>query len=416
MNRQLLIILIPFALTPMVSFLYRMANAVIAPDLVAELSLDAAGLGLLTSAFFMGFGLTQLPLGMALDRWGPRRVAALLFLVGGIGGAIFATGTSMLQLSIGRAMMGIGMACSVMAGLKAANLWFPPGRVPLLASFFFGMTGVGGMLATVPLAALLETVHWRDALLGIAGLAVLVALLIFLLVPEKPPAKTEPPGLRRQIADLGAIFTSLTFWRYTPLAMIGIGGSAAYQSLWVVPWLRDIAGFDRQDQALGLFVILAGSVVGNFGFGALSQLLARHRIPLIIPVLAGFVGCALVLTVLAFGYTGAVLTLWFLFGVLAAGPIGLYAVLGPHFPVELSARVSTAMNLCVFLTSFAFQWLVGVIIDLWPHLPDGTYDPTAHRAGILFVVAAQLLVLAWFALSARWVRQETRSSIEQPAE
>src|SRR3546814_9282991 len=65
----------------------------------------------------------------------------------------------MLQLGIGRTLMGVGMACSVMAGLKAANLWFPPRRVPLLASFFFGMTGVGGMLATVPLAALLEELH-----------------------------------------------------------------------------------------------------------------------------------------------------------------------------------------------------------------------------------------------------------------
>ncbi|MFN4088036.1 MAG: MFS transporter [Alphaproteobacteria bacterium] len=404
MNRHLLIILIPFSLTPMVSFLYRMANAVIAPDLVDELDLDAAGLGLLTSAFFIGFGLTQLPLGMALDRWGPRRVAALLFLVGGIGGVIFATGTSVLQLGIGRALMGVGMACSVMAGLKAANLWFPPGRVPLLTSFFFGMTGVGGMLATVPLAALLQTVHWRDALLGIAACAVLVAVLLFLLVPEKPPSATKPPGLHRQLRDLGAIFSSLAFWRYTPLAAIAIGASAAYQSLWVVPWLRDIAGFDRQDQALGLFLILAGSVVGNFGFGALTQVLARRGIPLMLPVLAGFVGCVAIQAVFATGYTGAVLPMWFLFGVLAAGPIGLYAVLGPHFPVELSARVSTAMNLCVFLTSFAFQWLVGVVIDLWPHRPDGTYDPDAHAAALVFVIAAQLLALAWFAASARVAR------------
>ena len=289
-------------------------------------------------------------------------------------------------------------------GLKAANLWFPPGRVPLLTSFFFGMTGAGGMLATVPLAALLETVHWRPVLLGIAGLAVLVALLIFLLVPEKPPSGGPPARLAAQVRDLGRIFASLAFWRITPVAAIAIGASAAYQSLWVVPWLRDIAGFDRRAQALGLFVILAGSVVGNFGFGALSQVLARRDIPLIVPALAGLLGCMAIQTLFATGYTGAVLPLWFAFGALAAGPIGLYAVLGPNFPVELSARVSTAMNLCVFLTSFAFQWLVGVIIDRWPHLPDGGYDPDAHAAGLIFVVSAQALALAWFLLSGRLAR------------
>ncbi len=404
MNRQLMIILVPFALTPMVSFLYRMANAVIAPDLVVELGLDAAGLGLLTSAFFMGFGLTQLPLGMSLDRWGPRRVAALLFLVGGIGGAVFATGETVLHLGIGRALMGVGMACSVMAGLKAANLWFPPGRVPLLTSFFFGMTGVGGMLATVPLAALIEEVHWRTVLLGIAALAVVVAGLIFLLVPEKPASSGRPVSFFTQVRQLGTIFGSLAFWRITPLAAIAIGASAAYQSLWVVPWLRDIAGFDRHAQAMGLFMILTGSVIGNFGFGALTQLLARRNIPLLIPAIAGLLGCMAIQALLATGYTGAVLLMWFLFGVLAAGPIGLYAVLGPNFPVELSARVSTAMNLCVFLTSFAFQWLVGVIIDQWPHLPDGGYQSEAHAAGLMFVVAAQAAALLWFVASGVWSR------------
>lgn len=404
MNRQLLIVLLPFALMPMVSFLYRMANAVIAPDLVAELGLDAAGLGLLTSAFFMGFGLTQLPLGMSLDRWGPRRVAAVLFVVGGLGGVVFATGETVLQLGIGRAMMGVGMACSVMAGLKAANLWFPPGRVPLLTSFFFGMTGVGGMLATVPLAALLAVVHWRQVLLGIAGLAMLVALLIVLLVPEKPAGSGRPASLSAQLRDLGRIFTSIHYWRIMPVAAIGIGASAAYQSLWVVPWLRDIAGFDRQAQALGLFVILAGSVVGNFGFGALSQVLGRRGIPLVVPALIGLIGCMAIQAFLAFGNAVAVLPIWFAFGVLAAGPIGLYAVLGPQFPVELSARVSTAMNLCVFLTSFAFQWLVGVIIDQWPHLPDGSYAADAHAAGLIFVVAAQAAALIWFLISGRFAR------------
>jgi MFS family permease len=230
-----MIILVPFALTPMVSFLYRMANAVIAPDLVVELGLDAAGLGLLTSAFFMGFGLTQLPLGMSLDRWGPRRVAALLFLVGGVGGAVFATGQTVLHLGIGRALMGVGMACSVMAGLKAANLWFPPGRVPLLTSFFFGMTGVGGMLATVPIAALLEEVHWRIVLLGIAALAVVVAGLIFLLVPEKPASSGRSVSLFTQVRQLGSIFGALAFWRITPLAAIAIGASAAYRAFGSCP-------------------------------------------------------------------------------------------------------------------------------------------------------------------------------------
>ena len=118
----------------------------------------------------------------------------------------------------------------------------------------------------------------------------------------------------RSGGPVGRIFASIHYWRIMPVAAVGIGASAAYQSLWVVPWLRDIAGFDRQGQALGLFVILAGSVVGNFGFGALSQVLGRRGIPLVVPALIGLLGCMAIQALLAFGHAVAVLPIWFAFG------------------------------------------------------------------------------------------------------
>src|SRR5690606_4654622 len=154
MPNPVLTVLLPFCLSPIVSFLFRIVNATIAPDLIVELDLDPATLGLLTSAYFVGFGLAQIPLGILLDRFGPRRVATSFLLVGAIGAALFAVGTTMPVLILGRGLMGVGMAVSVMAGLKAANLWWPRERLPLLNAILFGMTGVGGMLATVPLAAL----------------------------------------------------------------------------------------------------------------------------------------------------------------------------------------------------------------------------------------------------------------------
>jgi MFS family permease len=141
--RLILTVFLPFALAPVVSFLLRMVNAVIAPDLAAEFDLNPANLGLLTSAYFLGFGAAQLPLGLMLDRYGPRRVAAALYMLGATGALIYAFGQNALTLTLGRGLMGIGMSCSVMAGLKAASIWFPAHRLPLINMTLFGMSGVG---------------------------------------------------------------------------------------------------------------------------------------------------------------------------------------------------------------------------------------------------------------------------------
>ena len=83
-------VFLPFAAGYYLSYLMRTVNAVISPDLTRELGLGAADLGLLTSTYFFAFALAQIPVGIALDRYGPRRVEALLLLLTGLGAALFA--------------------------------------------------------------------------------------------------------------------------------------------------------------------------------------------------------------------------------------------------------------------------------------------------------------------------------------
>src|SRR5512147_247595 len=98
----------PFAVGYFLSYLLRNANAVISPELTGDLGLHAADLGLLTSAYLLAFGAFQLPLGILLDRFGPRRVEATLLLICAAGCALFATGHALPQLAVGRALIGLG--------------------------------------------------------------------------------------------------------------------------------------------------------------------------------------------------------------------------------------------------------------------------------------------------------------------
>ena len=115
-------ILLPFALGYFISYLFRTVNAVIAPNLAADIGVDPSGLGLLTSAYFIAFASAQLPLGVLLDRFGPRRIEALLLLFAAAGALIFARSQSLGGLALGRAFIGFGVSACLMAAFKAVKM------------------------------------------------------------------------------------------------------------------------------------------------------------------------------------------------------------------------------------------------------------------------------------------------------
>ena len=149
-------IFLPFALGYYLSYLLRTVNAVISPALTTELNLSAANLGLLTSTYFLAFGLAQIPVGIALDRFGPRRVEALLLLITAVGAAMFALGDSLQMLGFGRALIGLGVSACLMAALKGFALWYPRERQSSMTGFIMAAGALGALTASTPLEAALK--------------------------------------------------------------------------------------------------------------------------------------------------------------------------------------------------------------------------------------------------------------------
>ena len=146
----MIVVFAPFVAGYYLSYLFRTINAVIAGRLVSDLQLDAAQLGLLTSVYFLTFAAVQLPLGVALDHYGPRRVQGFLLLLAASGTALFASADNVPTLLIGRALIGLGVAGGLMAGLKALVLWFPKEWLPLLNGLFIALGTTGAVTATAP--------------------------------------------------------------------------------------------------------------------------------------------------------------------------------------------------------------------------------------------------------------------------
>ena len=388
-------IFLPFACGYFLSYLYRAVNAVIAPNLAVDLGIAPSALGLLTAAYFIAFASAQLPLGVLLDRFGPRRIEGLLLLFAAIGAFLFARGTSLAEVVVGRALIGFGVSACLMAAFKAFVEWFPRRQLPLVNGIQMASGGLGAMSATAPVEFLLSMTDWRGLFVGLTVLTVLVAITVWLVVPDKPVA-APATSLRDQGRGVWQVFSSLTFWRAAPWATFSQATFMALQSLWAGPWLRDVAGLERGAVAAVLFATAAAMVAGYIFMGAVAERLSRSGIRPMAVAGAGmllFMSCQ---AAIILEWHLPPMLLWAVFGFSGTSGILVYADLSQRFPADLAGRVNTGINLLVFIAAFCAQWGVGAVIDRWPNTLTG-YAPEGYRAGFGLLLALQVLAVLWFA-------------------
>src|SRR5205814_1741845 len=252
----------PFAVGYFLSFFFRNVNAIISKDLAAEFALTPADLGFLTSMYLLAFAAFQLPLGVLLDRYGPRRVVAALLLSAAAGALVFALARDLATLSIGRAFIGLGVSAGLMGAIKAFSLWFPLSRLATLNGFYLAFGRLGSLAATAPAEAVVESLGWRGMFYILSAMSLAAAALVFVVVPEKP-LPGHGATLRAQIAGFGRIFSTPAFWRIALPAVIGQGAYIALQGLWLGPWLYDVAGQQRHQVANYLLVTALGYIAGS---------------------------------------------------------------------------------------------------------------------------------------------------------
>lgn len=393
-------VFLPFALGYFLSYLYRSVNAVISPYLRADVGLEAADLGLLTSAYFLAFALAQLPIGVALDRMGPRLVEAFLLLFATAGAVLFAVGEDTATLVTGRALIGLGVASCLMSALKSMTQWFPLEKLPLVNGIVVASGGLGALAATAPTELAVDWVGWRPVFWALAAATLACAVILVAVVPDK-----RREGPRESIVDslrtLAAIFRSRAFWRIAPAVAMNQGGFMAIQGLWAGPWLRDVAGLARGEAATVLLATAAAMVAGQLGLGLIAERLGRVGVKPIAVFAVGMAAFMIAEALIALGVTALAVPLWIAFGFFGTVGILCYAVLSRQFSAALAGRTNTSLNLTMFAAAFAFQWGMGAIIGLWPQTPEGAYPATAYGAAIGAVVALQVLAWSWLLIAGR---------------
>jgi len=365
---------------------------------VRDYGLSAAGLGLLSGIYFFSFALFQLPLGILLDRYGPRRVNATLLLVAAAGGLWFALAGSSLQLTLARALIGLGVSGCLMASFSAFALWYPAERLATMNGIAFASGMLGAIAVTVPLEIVLRALHWREVFYGIVALTVAVSLLLYFVVPEKAPARErrKPAPLAQQLREFAALAHDPAFWRIA--LCIGASQLAAVSlaTLWVATWLRDVAGYSQAEIAQALLAFNVVMIAGYLGFGRAADAMTRAGRSTLPLLAAGVATASLCLLLLVLGVRTGALVLWSLFFGCATAVVLSYSLFSRRYPKEMAGRVNSALNVSVFVGMFSGQWAVGLVIHQWPQSASG-YAPEAYpwALGGLWLVQFAGLVWLW---------------------
>jgi sugar phosphate permease len=389
------------SLTFFLSQFYRAANAVIAPDLLADLSLNTEGLGLLSASFFYAFAIAQIPITLLLDRVGPRRMMSALMLMGIAGAIVFSIATDLTSGVAGRALMGAGMACNLMGTLKLLTLWFSPLRFATFSGIVFAIGALGNMAATSPFVLMVERMGWRLSFQAIAALNLIIVAVFFGIVPEKSSATSlRGEGIG---SDLRLLLRQKDFWIISAATMVSYGVFAAFQTLWAGPFLIEAMGLTQLHAGHLIFLMNLATIPGGPIWGYLSDRLRTRKWI----VFAGQGMLALVMLMMIGVSPGSgmgfMVVLFLSFGFFRVTGSLMYTQIKEIMPVRMAGTAMTGINFFTMIGPALFlQGLGKVMHAVYPAASRGQ---EAFGLAFLLCSASLAVISMMYALT-----RDTRSA------
>ncbi len=387
------LVFLPFALGHYLSSLLRSVNAVLAPDLMAAIGVAPADLGLLTSAFFFAFALVQLPVGIALDRHGPRKVQLVLMMLAAVGTLMFARSTSFGEMMLARAVMGAGLGGCFMAAVKAISGAIAPDKLPSVHGYMIAVGGLGAATSTMPVRMALDFTDWRGLFTIMAALVACIGMLIWLLAPRTPASPcaiaTEPvaPTIRQAMSG---VFRDPAFRRVISLVLVPHAIFFGVQGLWIGRYLSDVGRFSEGAIAYLLYLGMAAVIFGAIAVGMVTEWAGRRGIHAMDVAGIGVAVFVLVQVALVFNYRPSLATLSVMFTLVGTITGIEYALVAQSMPPSLTGRASTCLNLLIFVGAFIVQAGFGQVLRLFTPGAAGQYPAIAYQVAFGMLVLLQL--------------------------
>ena len=423
-RRHAVVVFMAFACAYFLSSLIRAITATLSPTLTQEMALSSRDLGLLAGGYFLGFSLTQLPMGSWLDRFGPKKVNVAFLSMAVVGCVAFALAQSFAGLLLARMLCGAGLSACLMTALTGYRRWFDA-SVQLRANSWMLMTGsIGMLMSTLPVQWLVPIWGWRALFVALAVLIVVSMIFITWAVPAWSPSKavSAAEAINRPNALDGSgvldgsdgangangaamgysqVWRSRYFWRMAPLGFFCYGGLVAVQTLWAGPWMTAVGGWTPLQAATGLFGLNFAMLCIFWLWGFMTPGLVKRGVSAdrliawVFPTSLAALAFLIVQADSLGSWTAAALTL---FCVCSSVVSLAQPALGMAFPAALVGRALSAFNLVIFSGIFVVQWGIGLLIDVFKSSGMGVVG--AFQAAMGVFLACSLAGYGYFLVAA----------------
>lgn len=356
------------ALLTTLSNFHRASLSVIAPELSAELGLDAATLGLANGAFFAALGLMQIPVGLLFDRIGARRTVASLGMIAVAGAIGHAAARDAAEVIAARFALGIGSAASFMSAVYLCARWFGPARLAVTASRVFALAQTGTLLAGTPLAAAAAVIGWRGAFLVAAGLTAAIGIAFHALVRDDPPGAARRPAMgppqtmRGTVAGLGLVLATPGLWPVLAMHCFAYASAAVVLTLWAGPYLADVHGLGPVGRGNVMLAMALAQAGGTLLVGPLDLRLNTRKW-IVVPMAAGTL--AILAALAAVPSMPAVAAIALLVSLTGVTTYSVVTVSHGRslFPEALAGRGVTTVNLAQVLGATLLPVMTGAVVE-----------------------------------------------------
>ena len=380
----------------------RTSTAVIVEDLMRDFAVPAAALGLMASALFYSYSLVQIPVGMLSDRIGVRYTVVFSGLMGVAGTVLFALSTNIQMATWARLLTGIGTAGIWVPALKYLSMVYPPDKFATRTGIVSTVGSTGLLLATLPLAVLVERIGWRYSFILVGAVLLTAIIIAWSLMggPQNGSAKTASEKIvvggstPKELSAQHSFFRHPTFWRFALWAFLVYGVQFSFQGLWGAAYLQNSFGLSRESAGSVLFFTSLGILLGGLSWGFVSDRFFRARRPVLY---IGTVGMLISWTIMVMltTYPGQFLTslLYFCLGFFNIVFLVNFSCAKELFPPARAGTAIGAVNTFMLLSAGIYQSITGYMIDHF--LVAGTFL-TAYRAIFIFYLAS--ITAAFFLL------------------
>ena len=384
-------------------YFHRLCPAVVAVDMMNDLKTGGALLGLLGSAYFYPYALMQIPAGLLADSWGARRTVTLFTLIAFVGALIIGLAPSVKIAIVGRVLVGLGVSMLFVPTMKILTEWFRPHEFARMTGLLLAMGGLGSLVSATPLALVTGWFGWRMAFVAVAGLTLLLALFVWMVVRDRPADMGwSIPGKAKNdaVVDIGLasgvkqVLSNGNFWVLAGWFFFQSAVFFSFAGLWGGPYLSHVYDLDRAGAGQILSMLAIGLIAGGPIQTWLSNRVCKGRKPVLIissVVTSGLTGLLVFAT--ADMSLNTLSLICFLMGMFTSASVVIgFSATKELFPVQIAGTSIGLINLFPFAGGAVFQPVLGWILQ-GHEVSENVYSVAGYQSAFVVLLCCGLTAL-----------------------